>query len=252
MRFPKSLLTLTTLTAMLTAVPVALADPATAPGAADSAVTTAGASPPGQVDGNPIGFTATTVDRAAVIDITGGAIRSHDGVLTIEALDHTVLAGAELSFRVDDFVFPIDAEVHDRTAKLTPRFDLDHAVYSPVALPFEDSADFKSPYQRERDAWARMTSTIATGAVLGTVVGGLGGAAVGCVLGGITGGGLAAATLVGIFGPFLPAAAIGCLAGIAAVGAIGAVAGQLLVTAPVAILAAIQYFATITAPLPAP
>ncbi|MBF4998142.1 hypothetical protein IRT45_13370, partial [Nocardia sp. BSTN01] len=43
------------------------------------------------------------------------------------------------------------------------------------------------------------------------------------------------------------------IAGAAAVGFLGVLAGQLLVTAPVAIGAAIQYFATINAPFkPAP
>ncbi|WP_280364639.1 hypothetical protein [Nocardia wallacei] len=46
---------------------------------------------------------------------------------------------------------------------------------------------------------------------------------------------------------------IGCLGGIVAVGALGTLAGQLLVTAPVAVLAAAQYFTTINQPFaPAP
>jgi hypothetical protein len=84
------------------------------------------------------------------------------------------------------------------------------------------------------------------------MVGGLGGAAVGCVLGGIAGATVAAATIVGMFGPFIPAAAIGCLDGIMAVGALGTAAGQLPVTAPVAIMAAIQYFTTVNSPPPGP
>ena len=162
----------------------------------------------------------------------------------------SLLGGAELSFRIDDFVFPIDAEIRDRTATLTPRLDLAHAVYQPVALPFEDTAPFKTPYEREQAAWARMTSTIGVGVSIGALVGGIGGATVGCVLGGIAGATVAAATIVGMFGPFIPAAAVGCLGGVAAIGAIGAVAGQLLVAAPIAVAAAAQYFATINAPMP--
>ncbi|MCP2315757.1 hypothetical protein APR12_001090 [Nocardia amikacinitolerans] len=41
-----------------------------------------------------------------------------------------------------------------------------------------------------------------------------------------------------------------CLGGIVAIGALGTVAGQLLVTAPVAVLAATQYFTTINTPFP--
>ncbi|MEV6096239.1 hypothetical protein AB0L60_07135, partial [Nocardia sp. NPDC051981] len=72
------------------------------------------------------------------------------------------------------------------------------------------------------------------------------------VLGGILGAGAASATIVGLFGPFIPAAAIGCIGGMAAVGFLGTLAGQLFVTAPVAIAAAIQYFSTINQPHIAP
>lgn len=60
----------------------------------------------------------------------------------------------------------------------------------------------------------------------------------------------ATATIIGLFGPILPAAAVGCLGGVIAVGALGTIAGQLLVTAPVIVAAAIQYFTTINSPLP--
>lgn len=74
-----------------------------------------------------------------------------------------------------------------------------------------------------------------------------------CVaLGGVAGATVAAAALVGLLGAFVPAAVVGCLGGIIAVGPLGSLAGQLLVTAPVAILAAIQYFTTINQPFPAP
>jgi hypothetical protein len=125
-------------------------------------------------------------------------------------------------------------------------------VYRPVALPFEGTAPFKTPYDREQAAWGWMRDTISMGAAIGTVVGGLGGGAVGCVRGGIAGATVAAATIVGLFGPFVPAAVLGCLGGMVAVSALGTLAGQLLVTAPVAILAAAQYFTTINEPMPAP
>lgn len=188
------------------------------------------------------GATSTTVSTDA------GSLSSDGEVFTVKAANGAVLAGAELSFRVDDFVFPIAAEIHDRTATLTPLFDEKHAVYKPVALPFEDQAPWKTPYDREQAAWNRMVQTISTGAVVGTLVGGLGGGAVGCVLGGIAGATVAAATIVGMFGPFIPAAAVGCLGGIIAVGALGTLAGQLLITAPVAVMAAVQYFTTLNQP----
>ncbi|WP_067857100.1 hypothetical protein [Nocardia shimofusensis] len=208
---------------------------------------TAQATPPGGV-----GFHAETTETATIVSIDSGTMSVEDGVFTIAAEDGTVLAGTELSFRVDDFVFPIAARIAERTATLTPQFDLAHAKYQPVALPFEDKAPWKNEYDREQAAWSRMTSTISMGATVGTLVGGLGGAAVGCVLGGIAGATVASAAIVGLFGAFVPAAAVGCVGGILAIGALGTVAGQLLVTAPVAIMAAAQYFTTITSPAPAP
>ncbi|MFF0634288.1 hypothetical protein ACFYTS_17465 [Nocardia sp. NPDC004151] len=200
-----------------------------------------------------IDYTATVGETSTVIRTSAGSLVSDKGVFTIVAPDGSTLGGTELSFRVDDFVFPIDADIHDRTATLTPRFDLRHAEYRPVALPFEDQAPWKNAYEREQAAWSRMTSTISMGATVGTLVGGLGGAAVGCLIGGATGATLTGA-LTAMFGA-LPGAVAGCLAGAAAVGFLGTVAGQIFVTAPAAVLAAAQYFTTInqamTAPKPA-
>ncbi|MFF0457778.1 hypothetical protein [Nocardia africana] len=211
---------------------------------------TAAASPPG--DRAAVNFSSRTTPRSTIISTDTGSLANDNGVFKIKAANGTVLAGTELSFRVDDFVFPITAQIHDRSATLTPQFDLAHAVYQPVALPYEDTAPWKTPYDREQAAWSRLTSTIGAGATIGTLVGGVAGGAVGCVLGGIAGATVAAATIVGMFGPFIPAAAVGCLGGIVAIGALGTLAGQLLVTAPVAIVAAIQYFTTINQPFNPP
>ncbi|WP_327118927.1 hypothetical protein OHB12_11890 [Nocardia sp. NBC_01730] len=198
-----------------------------------------------------VNYKARVGESATTITTDAGSLAIEDGIFKIKAANGTALAGTELAFRVDDFVFPIAADIHDRTATLTPQFDLTHAAYQPVALPFEDQAPRRTPYDREQAAWSRMTTTIGMGATIGTLVGGLGGGAVGCVLGGVAGATVASATIVGLFGPVVPAAAIGCLGGIIAVGAIGTLAGQLLVTAPVAIMAAAQYFTTINSPMPA-
>ncbi len=195
-----------------------------------------------------VDYKATTTKTSTIISTDAGSLDVHDGVFEIKAANGKTLAGTELSFRVDDFVFPIAADIAGRTATLTPRFDVQHAVYKPVDLPYQNTAPFKTPYDRELAAWNRLTSTISAGATIGTLVGGLAGGAVGCVLGGIAGATVAAAAIVGLFGAFLPAAAIGCFGGIIAVGALGTLAGQLLVTAPVAVAAAIQYFTTINAP----
>ncbi|WP_431952974.1 hypothetical protein [Nocardia lijiangensis] len=197
-----------------------------------------------------ISYVPSADAKSTTVTTDSGSLAVEDGVFKVEAADGTVLAGTELTFRVDEYVFPIAAEISGRTATLTPQLDPAEAVYQPVALPFENEAGWRTPYEREQAAWSRMVSTIGLGASVGTLVGGIGGAAVGCVLGGIAGATVMAATLVGMFGPFLPAAAVGCLGGIATIGALGAVAGQILVTAPVTIAAAVQYFTTINAPMP--
>ncbi|GAB2508562.1 hypothetical protein [Nocardia heshunensis] len=197
-------------------------------------------------------YTATAGERDLVIRTDAGALVVDNGVFKIKAADGTTLAGTELSVRVDDFVFPVTADIHDRVATLTPRIDTAHAVYQPVALPFENSAPFKGDYDREVAAWNRMSSTISMGATIGTLAGGLGGAALGCLLGGISAAGLvtlgSAGILAALFVPLLGAAGTGCLIGAAAVGFVGTIAGQLFVTAPVAIAAAVQYFTTISQP----
>ncbi|MFI2472451.1 hypothetical protein [Nocardia xishanensis] len=199
-----------------------------------------------------IGFTAYATDTAAIVEIDSGAMVVEDDALEIKSADGTVVAGTPLKFRLDDFEFPIAAAISDRTATLTPQLSPDRAVYRPVALPFEDKAPWKSEYEREQAAWARMGSTIGMGVSIGTLVGGIGGGAVGCLLGGIVGATVASATIVGLLGPFIPAAAVGCVGGIIAVGALGTLAGQIFVAAPVAVGAAIQYFTTINQPFTPP
>ncbi|MFE3105206.1 hypothetical protein [Nocardia tengchongensis] len=216
--------------------------------AATASITTATATAAPNTAAEPVNYTATVGETSTVIRTDAGSLVTDNGVFKIVAADGTVLGGTELSFRVDDFVFPIAAKITDRTATLTPQFDLQHATYQPVALPYEDQAPWKNAYDREQAAWSRMTSTISMGATIGTLVGGIGGAAVGCLIGGAAGATLTGALTV-MFGA-LPGALVGCIAGTAAVGFLGTIAGQLFVTAPAAILAAAQYFTTINQPIP--
>jgi hypothetical protein len=187
-----------------------------------------------------VNFTAESTESSTIITTDAGSLVVEDNTFKVKASNGTVLAGTPLSFRVDDFEFPIAADISGRTATLTPQLDMAKAVYKPVALPFEDQANWKSPYDREKDAFNRMKDTISTGATIATLVGGIAGATV------------ASATIIGLFGPFIPAAAVGCIGGILAVGALGTLAGQILITAPVAIGAAIQYFTTINQPFNPP
>jgi hypothetical protein len=202
-------------------------------------------------DNSAVNYKATSTDTATIIKTDGGSMVNEDGVFKIKAPNGTTLAGTELKFRVDDFEFPIAADISGNTATLTPQFDEAHAVYKPVALPYEDQAPWKTPYDREVAAFNRMKDTISTGATIGTMVGGLSGAAIGCLIGGATLGAVTG-TLTLMFGA-LGGVALGCIAGMAAVGFLGTLVGQLLVTAPVAILAAAQYLTTVNQPFtPAP
>ncbi|MFB7720862.1 hypothetical protein [Nocardia sp. NPDC056100] len=210
---------------------------------------TAGAAPAG-ADAGAINYTATNTEKNTLISTDAGSLAVEDGVFKIKAANGVTVAGTELSFRVDDFVFPIAAEIKDRTATLTPQFDEAHAVYKPVALPYENQAPWKTEYDREQAAWSRLTSTISAGATIGTAVGGIAGAAIGCVIGGAVSATLTGA-LTAMFGA-LPAGIVGCIAGVAAIGFLGTLLGQLFITAPVAILAAAQYFTTINQPFVAP
>ncbi|MEC3914002.1 hypothetical protein [Nocardia sp. CDC160] len=195
----------------------------------------------------PIDYAVTTTDKSTVLRTDAGSLVNDNGTFEIKAANGTVVASMPLSFRVDDFTFPIAADISGNTATLTPQYDMEHAAYTPVkdvALPYEDQAPWKSDYDREQAAWNRMKDTISTGATIGTLVGGIGGAAVGCVAGvavGLVATG-ALATLFGL-GPLG-----GCILGAATVGFLGTLAGQIFVTAPVAIAAAIQYFSTINEP----
>ncbi|MEV5647763.1 hypothetical protein AB0L57_05855 [Nocardia sp. NPDC052254] len=195
-----------------------------------------------------VSYHASTTDKGAVISTDSGSMVADNGVFRIVAADGTTVAGTELKFRVDDFEFPIAADIAGNTATLTPQFDLQHAVYKPVALPFEDSAPWKTPYEREVAAFTRLKDTVATGATIGTVVGGLGGAAIGCVAGAALGA-VATGALLTLFGA---GPLGGCIAGAAAVGFLGVLAGQIFVTAPVAIGALVQYFTTINEPFNPP
>ena len=58
-------------------------------------------------------------------------------------------------------------------------------MYKPVALPYQEFAPWKTPYDREVAAWTRMTQTITMGTAIGAIVGAVGAGLVGCVLGGV-------------------------------------------------------------------
>ncbi|UFS94799.1 hypothetical protein [Nocardia huaxiensis] len=208
---------------------------------------TAGAAP-AKADDGVINYTTTTTETQSIIRTDSGSLVVEDGVFKVKAANGTTVAGTELKFRVDDFEFPIAADIAGNTATLTPQFDIQQAVYKPVALPYEDQAPWKNQYDREVAAWNRLTSTISMGATIGTLVGGIGGAALGCVLGA----GVAFAATLPLAALFGTGPLGGCIIGASLVGFLGTVGGQIFVTAPVAILAAVQYFTTINQGFTAP
>ncbi|MGW5138161.1 hypothetical protein ACWEPH_03700 [Nocardia beijingensis] len=206
------------------------------------------AAPDLSVDVAPgVNYRAYHDGTAAVISIDSGSLIVENGNFQIRAASGEILAGVPLEFTYDDIAFPIEATVEGNTARLTPVVSMDRARYNPVALPFEDSAPWKTPYDREVAAWTRMTSTISMASTISAVIGGVGSGVIGCLLGGVAGTALTGplATLFGA-GPLA-----GCLIGGAALAPIGAIAGALMIGAPVAIAAFIQYSNTVNSPFPA-
>ncbi|MEV0110025.1 hypothetical protein AB0H42_27320 [Nocardia sp. NPDC050799] len=82
---------------------------------------------------------------AAVISIDSGSLIVENGNFQIRAASGEILAGVPLEFTYDSIAFPIEATVEGNTARLTPVVSVDRARYNPVALPFEDSAPWKTP-----------------------------------------------------------------------------------------------------------
>ncbi|MBF6416338.1 hypothetical protein [Nocardia cyriacigeorgica] len=196
-----------------------------------------------------INYKAYKDGAAAVITVDAGQLIVDGGRFQIRSNDGQVLAGVPLEVNIDDIAFPVDVAIDGNTASLTPVLDPARARYAPVALPFQDSAPWRSPYEREQAAWNRMTQTITVGAAVGAIVGAVGSGLIGCLLGGVAGAALTGplATLLGA-GPLA-----GCLIGAGAMAPIGMMAGSIVVGAPVAIAAFVQYQTTINEPFrPAP
>ncbi|MCP2279452.1 hypothetical protein SAMN04244553_1370 [Nocardia amikacinitolerans] len=193
-----------------------------------------------------VNYTAYQDGNTAVITVDAGQLIVDKGRFQIRADDGTVLAGVPLEFNVNNVAFPIDVQIDKHTARLTPSLDPARAEAKPVALPFQDQAPWKTPYDREVAAFSRMAATITVAGVVGGLVGAVGAGVIGCLVGGVT---LAAATspLAMMFGA---GPVVGCLIGAGALAPVGALTGALFVGAPVATAAVIQYFTTINEPFP--
>ncbi|MGW0355869.1 hypothetical protein [Nocardia nova] len=206
---------------------------------ASSAYATAGpvpsdaAAPSGTVPDDAVHYRAVNTVGAAEITTDSGSMDVSDGIFRIRSASGVVLAGIPLTIRVDDVDYPVEASIRDHTATLTP-----------VALPFEDEAPWRTRYEREQAAFSRaalqITTAAAGGAAVGTAIGGI----AGCV-----GGALVGAVVTGILAALFGAGPLaGCLAGIAVGAGVGAFAGALLVAAPVAVASVVQYFTTVNEP----
>jgi len=187
------------------------------------------------------------VDKPVADRTDAGSLTVANGQLQINDDAGALVGGLPLLMQLDDMKVPIAAQVQGNTATLS--LDGSRAVYNPVALPFQEFAPWKTPYEREQAAWTRMTQTITMGAAIGAIVGAIGAGTAGCVLGGALGavGGFAFLLPTGV-GPVVTTA-VGCLAGAVAFAPVGTLAGSILVGAPVAIAAAIQYITTINEPM---
>lgn len=188
-------------------------------------------------------YSASDNGKTAVITTDAGKLTVENGAFEIKDSTGKVIAGTPLTLQNGDISLPITAKVSGNTAMLSP--NVSGAVYHPVDLPFQDSAPWKTPYDREQAAWNRLRDTVTTGSTVGAIVGAVAAGAIGCVAGGALGatGGFAFLAVGAI-----PGAVIGCLGGAAAFAPIGTMAGLAFVAGPVAVAAAVQYFTTINAP----
>lgn len=196
-----------------------------------------------------VNLTVNYDDKVATIASDAGTMAVEDGIFKIKADNGTVLAGTPLEFRVDDFAFPITADISGNKATLTPQLSMDKALYKPVAnVPFADNGTFKNEYEREKAAFAVMKDHIGLAVTLASITGAIIGGVVGCALGALTGTVLTGplATLFGA-GPLA-----GCLIGGVALAGVTGIGATILIAAPVAIAEVIQYFSVINTPFVPP
>lgn len=179
------------------------------------------------------------------VSINDGTFALVGDRLVILSRDHRLVSTLPLSFRLNDYLFPVTAKIDGDTATITPSLDVAQALYRPVSSPANQQA-----------AQDHLNADLAAGAGIGLVVGTAIGAVGGCLLGAGIGavlGGLATVlgtSIIGLGGlgvVLIPANSIvGCVGG-KLTGILGAVAGAALDTSRGAI-----YFFTTTPPPPAP
>ena len=199
---------------------------------------------PAAAPADKINYTASQEGSSSVIKTDSGSFAIENGIFQIKSAAGKVVKGTPLQYFIDDVALPIDAKIDGNTATLTPSLDVSRATYHPVALPFQEGAPWKTPYEREQAAFNRLKDQISLGASIGAIGGAVVGGVAGCALGAIFTT-AATAPLVALFGASTVA---GCLGGAVALAAVGGIAGSIFVAAPVAIASAVQYFTTINEP----
>ncbi|MGY2063386.1 hypothetical protein ACW9HQ_51550, partial [Nocardia gipuzkoensis] len=61
-------------------------------------------------DSSVINYTSTATEQSTIVTTDAGSMVVEDGAFKIKAANGATVGGTELSFRVDEFVFPIAAE----------------------------------------------------------------------------------------------------------------------------------------------
>jgi len=178
----------------------------------------------------PINFTAHATDTQSIINIDAGSMVVEDGAFKIKAANGDVVAGTPLTFRIDEFEFPMVADIADHTATLTPQIDMAKGHVTSRSPALRGQGPLQDEYDREVAAFKPHEGHHRHGRHHRHPRRGLGGGQSAACSAGIAGATVSSAAIIGLFGAFIPAAAIGCLGGIIAVGALGALAGQILIT----------------------
>ncbi|MDG3010190.1 hypothetical protein G4X40_08495 [Rhodococcus sp. D2-41] len=182
-----------------------------------------------------IHYKASVVDHSVVLTTDAGSLTTRGNQFQVLDASGKLVAGVPLTYNMDGKSWPIAAKIQGNTATLTPGGPVRAA-----GLPLHQVDATANPNFNQ--ALSNLNSELTLGVATGTLIGTIVGAGGGCLLGGA----IPAFTIVA-----LPAAVGTCIGG-AVIGApIGALAGTILIGGPVAVASGIQFMNDINTP-PAP
>ncbi|MFC4123348.1 hypothetical protein [Nocardia rhizosphaerae] len=190
---------------------------------------------------------------AAVVTTGDGKLRVVDDQLVLTTTDDVPVAALPLSYRMDDQLFPITAEIDGDTATLTPVRTGGTQVAAATDLVAPDAAAqqiAESFTPRDQAALGVLAQRLGIGSAVAAIIGAVVGGGIGCLVGGAAGAVIASPVIV-LLAPWVGATVAGCVLGAATLGAVGTMAGLITVGGPLALFSAYQYFSTILAPCPA-